>query len=643
MEQNSYASPKMGNNNKNNKRRGNSNQKRAGGGPASIGKQQQQQHYNNNNINNNNRNYGQSPKTNNYQIQRNQNVFHQKRYNQHQQNQHMQQHHQHSRGNNYRKHRSISPNQYLQHECTGPRPPPDIAVIVNRVDLHDSASNIQPLENQKQPDSYDFNNYPIAPYYFAPDMAHWMSLQKKLEQLQISTNNGDSIEGEKQQQQQDEQQRNQVLASSSSSGNALFVVRVPYTVKFGPNTSHDHHDPVVDKTPNPFDPSIDKYWAQRRRLFSMFDYGIQLDKESWYSVTPEIIADHVAHRVADMASQYISRAMAQQQQQQQQSAMQQQQHHPHAGFCPPPGPPPQTRGFILLDAFCGCGGNSIAFGKIPSHLVSMIVCVDTDRKKLRMAARNASIYNIPNNKLVFVECNSTFILKHCYKNGQFILDQPSQTSAADPPMQMPKPVPTEVYAGYQIGGINMLPRYIDIVFMDPPWGGVDYEVLGKNGYDLCKNMKIPSTTKMSTSKSNPQQQQQQQEKEEEKGPASNGELCDDFFDSFLSKPMSIKEKKASFNNTAYLTTGGCSDRGSTDPDDYVNGTDLLVMAAAATGTRFVLYDLPRNTSKESLGKSALKAGYHGNCKLEEHYLNGRLKTVTAYFGAEYSALLRPRN
>ena len=30
----------------------------------------------------------------------------------------------------------------------------------------------------------------------------------------------------------------------------------------------------------------------------------------------------------------------------------------------------------------------------------------------------------------------------------------------------------------------------DIIFMDPPWGGVDYEVLGKNGYDLKKNMRI---------------------------------------------------------------------------------------------------------------------------------------------------------
>jgi hypothetical protein len=55
---------------------------------------------------------------------------------------------------------------------------------------------------------------------------------------------------------------------------------------------------------------------------------------------------------------------------------------------------------------------------------------------------------------------------------------------------MPSPSISELYVGYhQIGGLDMLPRRINAVFMDPPWGGVDYEVLGKNGYDLQRNMK----------------------------------------------------------------------------------------------------------------------------------------------------------
>jgi len=41
-----------------------------------------------------------------------------------------------------------------------------------------------------------------------------------------------------------------------------------------------------------------KYWAQRWRLFSRFDSGIQLDKEGWYSTSPERLASHVAERIA---------------------------------------------------------------------------------------------------------------------------------------------------------------------------------------------------------------------------------------------------------------------------------------------------------------------------------------------------------
>ena len=43
-------------------------------------------------------------------------------------------------------------------------------------------------------------------------------------------------------------------------------------------------------------PHISKYWAQRYRLFSLYDEGVRLDPESWYSVTPEKIAQHIAER-----------------------------------------------------------------------------------------------------------------------------------------------------------------------------------------------------------------------------------------------------------------------------------------------------------------------------------------------------------
>lgn len=54
--------------------------------------------------------------------------------------------------------------------------------------------------------------------------------------------------------------------------------------------------------PYPKDQVADKYWAQRRRLFTRYDKGIELDKEGWYSVTPEAIANHIAKRVVQAAT-----------------------------------------------------------------------------------------------------------------------------------------------------------------------------------------------------------------------------------------------------------------------------------------------------------------------------------------------------
>jgi len=67
-----------------------------------------------------------------------------------------------------------------------------------------------------------------------------------------------------------------------------------------------------------------KYWHQRHRLFSLFDEGIQMDPEGWYSVTPESIAMHIAER---------------------------------------------CRCDVIVDAFCGVGGNAIQFAFTCNHVV----------------------------------------------------------------------------------------------------------------------------------------------------------------------------------------------------------------------------------------------------------------------------------
>ncbi|XP_070603872.1 trimethylguanosine synthase [Erythrolamprus reginae] len=97
------------------------------------------------------------------------------------------------------------------------------------------------------------------------------------------------------------------------------------------------------------DPELTKYWAQRYRLFSRFDEGIQLDREGWFSVTPEKIAQHIADRVrlsfdAD----------------------------------------------IIADAFCGVGGNAIQFALAGKR----VIAVDIDPVKIQLAHNNAMVYGV---------------------------------------------------------------------------------------------------------------------------------------------------------------------------------------------------------------------------------------------------------
>ena len=125
--------------------------------------------------------------------------------------------------------------------------------------------------------------------------------------------------------------------------------------------SDTNHNIYMDRSgPNPNKQIHDKYWVQRRRLFSRFDRGIQLDAEGWYSVTPEIIADHVASQFCAMLPNLMKLKQRPQLSgvlpgtpgmmngpQAQQSIHQQNQNRQ------------QNEGIVLLDAFCGCGGNPL--------------------------------------------------------------------------------------------------------------------------------------------------------------------------------------------------------------------------------------------------------------------------------------------
>eukprot|EP01138_Halocafeteria_seosinensis_P002492 gb/GECG01002549.1/.p1 GENE.gb/GECG01002549.1/~~gb/GECG01002549.1/.p1 ORF type:complete len:453 (+),score=58.86 gb/GECG01002549.1/:1-1359(+) len=88
---------------------------------------------------------------------------------------------------------------------------------------------------------------------------------------------------------------------------------------------------------------ISKYWSKRFTLWSRFNWGIQMDNEGWYSVTPEALAAYIASRC-------------------------------------PKGP--------VIDAFAGVGGNSIQFA-LAGHSVTAI---EIDETRCTMMERNASIY-----------------------------------------------------------------------------------------------------------------------------------------------------------------------------------------------------------------------------------------------------------
>ncbi|XP_025936261.1 trimethylguanosine synthase isoform X1 [Apteryx rowi] len=131
------------------------------------------------------------------------------------------------------------------------------------------------------------------------------------------------------------------------------------------------------------DPELAKYWAQRYRLFSRFDEGIKLDREGWFSVTPEKIAEHIAVRVSQSFS------------------------------CD-----------IIVDAFCGVGGNAIQFALTSKR----VIAIDIDPEKLSLARNNAEVYGVAD-QIEFI-CGDFMVLASDIK--------------------------------------------ADVVFLSPPWGGPDY-------------------------------------------------------------------------------------------------------------------------------------------------------------------------
>ena len=134
-----------------------------------------------------------------------------------------------------------------------------------------------------------------------------------------------------------------------------------------------------------------KFFNRRYQLFNRFDAGVLMDLESWYSVTPEVVAKHIAERCfAQLGSS-----------------------------------PNRT----VLDAFCGSGGNTIQFAK---QFDTVLSC-DIDFIKLQCAQFNA-------NNVYEVGHKINFIMQDFFNLHNTLSEDIK----------------------------------IDMVFLSPPWGGVNY-------------------------------------------------------------------------------------------------------------------------------------------------------------------------
>jgi len=98
---------------------------------------------------------------------------------------------------------------------------------------------------------------------------------------------------------------------------------------------------------------LQNYWRQGYDFFSKYDDGIWMTDSAWFGVTPEAIANKI--------SSHITSSL----------------------------PPNRS---IILDAFAGVGGNTIAFAL--SGKFKRVYAIEKDEATLKCAQHNAEIYGV---------------------------------------------------------------------------------------------------------------------------------------------------------------------------------------------------------------------------------------------------------
>jgi hypothetical protein len=187
-----------------------------------------------------------------------------------------------------------------------------------------------------------------------------------------------------------------------------------------------------------------------------------------------------------------------------------------------------------------------------------------------MAANNARIYGSDKSDILFVHADVVDVLRS-YSKGSRSIDA-SNTCERESSDKKASPDNDQIASGYKISGLDSLPERIDAIFLSPPWGGMDYEL-------------------------------------------------NDNFDPVISITIESKVKEQDHESTL-----------------ITNGGELFHMSASAVFSDsnkngVIAYFLPRNVSGIAVGRIAVASGIDHECfELEQNVINGKVKSVTAYFG-----------
>ncbi|KIX03601.1 uncharacterized protein Z518_07154 [Rhinocladiella mackenziei CBS 650.93] len=148
---------------------------------------------------------------------------------------------------------------------------------------------------------------------------------------------------------------------------------------------------------------LQKYWHQGYSIFSKYDEGIWMTDDSWYGVTHESVANKIAQHMADAA-------------------------------------PPERS--IIIDAFCGVGGNTIAFAL--SKRWKRVYAIEKDAATLACAKHNAEIYGVAD--------QITWFHGDCFEILGAL--NSSKEKVVEP--------------------LKAITSQFGIIFASPPWGGPGY-------------------------------------------------------------------------------------------------------------------------------------------------------------------------